>query len=85
MGYIHILSRSDDQDTIRFKKALKMAKQGIMEACELAEEMEEQFSDMEERGGRSSMRGGYSSRYSRRDDWDEMDERLGRDSMGRYR
>ena len=77
MGMIHILERGGD-DVRQFSEALKMAKEGIMEACELFEDMKAQFS---ERGGYGER---YSQRYSNRD-WDGMSERRGRDSMGRYR
>ena len=76
MGIIHIMARGGDEE-YRFKAALKKAKSAIDEICELSEEMEEEYS---ERGG-YRMRGG----YSRREEWDGMDERRGRDSMGRYR
>lgn len=76
MGLSIIKSRGGD-DEYRFKKALKKAVSALDEICELSEEMEDQYS---ERDG-SHMRSG----YSRREDWDEMDERRGRDSMGRYR
>lgn len=76
MGIIHIMQRGGDEE-YRFKAALKKAKSAIDEICELSEEMEEEYS---ERGG-YRMRGG----YSRREEWDGMDERRGRDSMGRYR
>lgn len=76
MGLLHIMTRGGDEE-YRFKAALKKAKSAIEEICELSEEMEDEFS---ERGG-YRMRGG----YSRREDWDGMDERRGRDSMGRFR
>lgn len=76
MGLLHIMTRGGDEE-YRFKAALKKAKMAIEEICELSDEMEEEFS---ERGG-TRMRGG----YYRREDWDSMDERRGRDSMGRYR
>ena len=76
MGIIHIMQRGGDEE-YRFKAALEKAKSAIDEICELSEEMEEEYI---ERGG-YRMRGG----YSRREEWDGMDERRGRDSMGRYR
>lgn len=82
MGLIHIMERSSDSQVRRFEDGLKMAKEGIMEACEVFEDMKAQF------GERSyGSRGGYSGRggYGQREDWDGMDERRGRDSMGRYR
>ena len=69
MGLIHIKERGGDQE-YRFKKALKAAKEAIEEIRELSDEMEEQYS---ERG-----------RYHMRDGWDDMEERRGRDSRGRY-
>ena len=81
MGLIHIMERSGDSDVRRFEESLHMAKEGIKEACEIFEEMKAQFSERSygERGS-SHMRG-----YYRDGDWDRMDERRGRDSMGRYR
>lgn len=78
MGLIHIMERGGD-DYREYKKAVKDAKKAIDTICELTEEMEEQYGYGER--GSSHMRGG----YYRRGDWDEMDERRGRDSMGRYR
>ena len=77
MGLIHIMERSSDNDVRRFEEGLKMAKEGIMEVCDLYEEMKSQFS---ERGYGER----YGNRYGHREDWD-MYERRGRDSMGRYR
>lgn len=87
MGMIHIFERSGD-DAKRFDEAMKRAKSGLMEACEIWEDMKAQFSERGGYGERdyghgergSYMRGGY-----RHGEWDEMDERRGRDSMGRYR
>lgn len=76
MGLIHIMERGGD-DYREYKKAVKMAKEAIDTICELTDDMEEQYG---ERGG-AHMRGG----YYRRGDWDTMEERRGRDSMGRYR
>jgi len=88
MGMIHIFERGGD-DAKRFDEAMKRAKSGLMEACEIWEDMKSQFS---ERGGSYSerwtpsedgmqyRRGGMYER-----DWDGMNERRGRDSMGRYR
>lgn len=81
MGLLHIMTRGGDEE-YRFKSALKKAKSAIEEICELTEEMEEEFSERGGYGERGSarMRGG----YSRREEWDGMDERRGRDSRGRY-
>lgn len=87
MGMITILVRSGD-DAKLFDEAMKRAKGGLMEACEIWDDMKAQFS---ERGG------SYSDRYSERGDhyperggyygreWEEMPERRYRDSMGRFR
>ena len=78
MGMIHIFERSGD-DAKRFDEAMKRAKSGLMEACEIWEDMKEQFSE----------RGGYGERSMRhRDEYDRdsrygMDERT-RDSRGRW-
>lgn len=79
MGLITIMKRGGE-DYHEYKKAVKMAKEAIDTICELTSEMEEQYGERGygERG--SYMRGGY-----RHGEWDEMDERRGRDSMGRYR
>lgn len=76
MGILHIMERGGD-DYREYKKAVKKAKDAIETICELTEDMEEQFAERSS----SNMRGG----YYRRDGMDEMDERRGRDSMGRYR
>ena len=90
MGFIRIMERGGEE-LREYKKALKMAKQGIETLCELTEEMEDQFSERSYDPYRMDMRyhdGGYSERdyyrgyYGR--DMDGMDERRGRDSMGRY-
>lgn len=76
-----VLRERNDGDVERFEDALKDAKMGIKEAWGIFEDMKEQFGE----------RRGYSERYSnrgyyRRDhDWDDMEERRYRDSMGRYR
>lgn len=67
MGIIHIMERGGD-DLYEYKKALKTAKKSIEMLCELSEEMEDKYS---ERGAK--MRG-----MSRREEWDEMEERRGR-------
>lgn len=71
MGLIHIMERSGD-DAKRFDEAMKRAKSGLMEACEIWSDMKAQFS---ERG----------DHYRRHEDWDdEFEERRSRDSRGRY-
>jgi hypothetical protein len=64
------MERSNDSDVRRFEESLRMAKEGIKEACEIFEDMKAQFSERGygERG--AQMRG-----YSRRDDWDGYEER----------
>lgn len=94
MGIIHIMERSGD-DVKRFDESIKRAKSGLMEACEIWEDMKSQFS---ERGG-YSQRESYGERYTpsesgfdfRREspsmserDWRELQERRRRDQMGRY-
>lgn len=81
MGWIIDLSERGG-DVRRFDEAIKRAKSGIKEACEIWEDMKDEFSE----------RGSYGERYSMRDhdryygrEWDDMPERRMRDSMGRYR
>lgn len=82
-----VLRERNDGDVARFEDALKDAKMGIKEAWEIFEDMKEQFGERRGYSDRYSPRGDYRSRdYYRRDhDWDEMEERRYRDSMGRYR
>lgn len=83
-----VLREKHEGDVERFEYALKDAKMGIKEACEIFEEMKEQFGERRGYSERYSTRGDYSQRggYYRRDhDWDDMEERRYRDSMGRYR
>ena len=75
MGWTMFRERSGSEDKMRFKEAAMMAKRGLDMMCELAEEMEDRYS---ERGGSYSSRGGYGER----DDWDMHERR--RDSRGRY-
>lgn len=80
MGMLTIFQRGDEQDYRDYKKALKTAKMSAKKLtkaidllCEITEDMEDEYSDggsMEERRGRTSMRG--DSRY-RDDDMDDMD------------
>lgn len=81
MSLIRIMERGGE-DVHRFEEGLKMAKQGLTEACEIWEDMKAQLSERGGYGERYSQR--YGERYSSRE-WDEMPERRGRDSMGRYR
>lgn len=82
MGWIIDLSERGG-DVKRFDEAIKMAKAGIKEACEIWEDMKSEFSERGSYGDRYSMRN-YDERYRGRE-WDEMPERRMRDSMGRYR
>ena len=78
MGWIIDLSERGG-DVRKFDAGLKKAKKGLMEACEIWEDMKDEFSerdDYSERYGSMSNR----SRMRRRDDyygrdWDDMDER----------
>ena len=85
MGFIQIMRRGGE-DYREFKKAVAMAKEAVETICELTEDMEQQYGEggYDERGydqrSSSRMRGG----YSRREGWEEMDERRGRDSRGRF-
>ena len=92
MGLVHIFEKGDD--VRQFEEKLHMAKDAIMDLSDQFEEMKMQFSQRggySSRGGYSGRDGGYSGRdggYSGRDggfrdDW-ELEERRGRDSMGRY-
>lgn len=74
MGMIHIFERSGD-DARRFDDAMKRAKSGLMEACEIWEDMKSQFSERNMR---------YRDEYDRdRRYMDGMDERS-RDTRGRW-
>lgn len=82
MGLIHIFERGGD-DAKQFDQAMKMAKAGLMEACEIWEDMKAELSERGEYGERGAY--GERSRSMRRDEIGEWGERRGRDSMGRYR
>ena len=89
-----IFRERNEGDAEKFEAALKKAKKGLTEACEIFEEMKEEFS--ERRGGYSE-RASYGERWTpsedgmqwrggmSRRDYDEMSERRYRDGMGRYR
>ena len=88
MGYL--VDFSERSDVRRFDEGLKKAKHGLMEVCDIWEDMKQDFSERGGYGERGSYRERYSSRgygerrgYSSRD-WDDMDERRYRDSRGRY-
>lgn len=76
-----------DSDAKKFEEAAMMVEEGLECMRELADEMEDKYSER-----RYGMRSGYGMRggYGRRDheDWDEMDDMYGmrrrRDSRGRY-
>ena len=84
MGYNVYSFRGRDSESSEFKRAAKMAKEALDTMCELAEEMEDRYS---ERGG-YGRRGGYSERgdYGRREheDYEEWNERRMRDGRGRF-
>lgn len=88
MGWLHIFSERGGDDAKRFDESMKRAKSGLMEACEIWEDMKEQFSERGgygERGG-YSQRGGYGERMRHRDEYDRderMEERT-RDYRGRW-
>jgi len=82
MGWIIDLSERGG-DVKRFDEAIKMAKSGIKEACEIWEDMKSDFS---ERGSyHDRYMPGYDERRYYGREWDDMRERRMRDSMGRYR
>lgn len=64
-------------DAEQFESALHKAKKSIAEACEIFEDMKEQFSERGDYSGRYSSRYGERDGYSRRDEreWGEMQER----------
>lgn len=70
-------------DVRRFEDRLATAKECLDEVCDIFVDMKAQLS---ERGGMDRRDGrGMHSDYGRRDDWSGLDERRGRDSMGRFR
>lgn len=90
MGKLEIFTRSGDIQ--RFEDGLKKAKHGIMEVCEIWENMKKEFSETsgsyEERYSPhhegSGHYGGQHPFMSERD-WHELQERRSRDAMGRYK
>lgn len=68
MSWTMLKERSDKESTREFKRAAMMAKEGLERMCELAEEMEDKYSE----------RGSFGMR-----EWDDYGERR-RDRMGRY-
>lgn len=80
-----VLRERNEGDVERFELALKKAEKGAKEAREIFEEMKDQFGERRgysERYGQGDQERGY---YRRDHDWDDMEERRSRDSMGRYR
>jgi hypothetical protein len=76
MGVLRFFSERGGDDAKRFDEAMKMAKEGLMEACEIWQEMKDQFSE----------RGSYGERMRYRDEYDR-DHSYGersRDSRGRW-
>ena len=79
MRIVHMFRERGDE-LREYKKALKMAKEGIDTICELSDDMEDEYSERGDYGDRYHPR-----HYYRRDhDWDDMEERRYRDSRGRY-
>ena len=79
MRIVHMFKERGDE-LREYKKALKMAKEGIDTICELSDDMEDEYSERGDYGDRY-----HSRHYYRRDhDWDDMEERRYRDSRGRY-
>lgn len=86
MRIVHMFKERGDE-LREYKRALRMAKEGIDTICELSDDMEDEYSERGSYGERYGTRGDYRQRdYRRRDsEWDGMDERRYRDPMGRYR
>lgn len=96
MRIIHFKDSGSDE-LHEYKSALKEAKTAITKAsraidtiCDLSDDMEDEYGYGERRSDpyRMDYRG-YGERYYDREDsygreWDEMPERRGRDSRGRY-
>lgn len=80
MGLLQIMSRGDEKAQ-RFEDALYDIEEAIGEACEIYDEMKEQFSQRGETDGAE-----YSARMRRRmnNRGGSMSQRRGRDSRGRY-
>lgn len=69
-----VLRERSEGDAERFESALWKAKKGIKEACEIFEEMKDEFGERGSYGERYSQRGDYGERAHYRE-WDEMPER----------
>lgn len=71
MSIMHIIRERGGDDIREFRKALAMAKEGIATICDLAEEMEGEYSERRaDYGTRYGGRDGYSSRSH--GDWEEV-------------
>ena len=81
MGWLIDLSKREG-DVHRFNDALKQAKMGLHEACEIWESMKQDFTQIGDYNERYNMRGDYNHMSER--DWHELQERRRRDGMGRY-
>ena len=62
MAYRVISLRAEDNDVRRFDEGLKAAKRGLMEACEIWENMKQDFQMRGGSGGGNSGGGGYGQR-----------------------
>jgi hypothetical protein len=78
-----VLRERNEGDVERFEDALKDAKMGIKEACEIFEDMKEQFSERRGYSERYSSRGGRYSSRDWEDDMDDMSERRYRERRSR--
>lgn len=78
-----VLRERNEGDVERFEDALKDAKMGIKEACEIFEDMKEQFSERRSYSERYSGRSGHYSSRDWDDDMDDMSERRYRERRSR--
>jgi len=76
MGILRFFSERGGDDAKRFDEAMKMAKSGLMEACEIWEDMKSQFSERADYGERMRYRDEY--------DRDPRYEERSRDRRGRW-
>lgn len=76
MGIWRFFNERGGDDAKRFDEAMKMAKSGLKEACEIWEDMKAQFSE----------RGEYGERMRYRDEYDRDPhyEERSRDRRGRW-
>lgn len=85
MGILHIIRERGGDELSEYRKALKMARQGIDTICRLSDDMADEYSERSDYGDRYGYRSReYPARPER--DWDSprMDERRYRDGLGRY-